>query len=354
MRYQPRVVARRQAYRLRRQGRQGLRATRSTTRSWPRSPTRRAARSAITPGRRRGRYLAFSMSDAPATRSIYIWSEKDGQVRKITDELFNAENPAWDPDGNYLFYLSDREFAPQISTVEFNLRDQPDDRHLRHGAAQGREAPLPARSDEVADKEDKRRSRRAEEGGKAGGQGRGEARARRRSATPIRIDFDGLGQRVARVPVEADNYGGLAAKKGYLIYVWPSLPTTAARRARSPLAEHLLAQGPQGNDAAGGRRRLRPLARTAQDHGRGVGGIVCRMLDAGAAHAAREEDRLHGGAAGRPRARRGMGTQIFNEVWRRYRDWFYVENMHGYDWEALRDSTRRCCSTSRTAPTSTT
>ena len=29
-------------------------------------------------------------------------------------------------------------------------------------------------------------------------------------------------------------------------------------------------------------------------------------------------------------------TQIFNEVWRRYRDWFYVENMHGFDWEALR------------------
>ena len=29
--------------------------------------------------------------------------------------------------------------------------------------------------------------------------------------------------------------------------------------------------------------------------------------------------------------------QIFDEVWRRYRDWFYVENMHGYDWEALRE-----------------
>ena len=29
-------------------------------------------------------------------------------------------------------------------------------------------------------------------------------------------------------------------------------------------------------------------------------------------------------------------AQIFNEVWRRYRDFFYVENMHGYDWSALR------------------
>ena len=28
--------------------------------------------------------------------------------------------------------------------------------------------------------------------------------------------------------------------------------------------------------------------------------------------------------------------QIFGEVWRRFRDFFYVENMHGYDWEALK------------------
>ena len=30
-------------------------------------------------------------------------------------------------------------------------------------------------------------------------------------------------------------------------------------------------------------------------------------------------------------------AQIFDEVWRRYRDFFYVENMHGYDWAALRE-----------------
>ena len=30
-------------------------------------------------------------------------------------------------------------------------------------------------------------------------------------------------------------------------------------------------------------------------------------------------------------------NQIFNEVWRRYRDWFYVTNIHGYDWVALRE-----------------
>ena len=33
-------------------------------------------------------------------------------------------------------------------------------------------------------------------------------------------------------------------------------------------------------------------------------------------------------------------AQIFDEVWRRYRDFFYVANMHGYDWKALGDRYR--------------
>ena len=28
--------------------------------------------------------------------------------------------------------------------------------------------------------------------------------------------------------------------------------------------------------------------------------------------------------------------QIFDEVWRRFRDFFYVENLHGHDWDDLR------------------
>ena len=48
--------------------------------------------------------------------------------------MFNAYNPAWDPQGNYLYFLSDREFAPQISQIEFNYATNRDRLHLRDGA----------------------------------------------------------------------------------------------------------------------------------------------------------------------------------------------------------------------------
>src|SRR6185503_15573131 len=37
-------------------------------------------------------------------------------------------------------------------------------------------------------------------------------------AADLVIDFDGITSRVTRVPVQADNYGGLAVKQGHLIY----------------------------------------------------------------------------------------------------------------------------------------
>ena len=68
------------------------------------------------------------MADANESRSIHVWSAADGKVRRVTDELFNEESPAWDPEGEFLFYLSDREFAPQICTIEWNFADEPHDR----------------------------------------------------------------------------------------------------------------------------------------------------------------------------------------------------------------------------------
>jgi hypothetical protein len=43
--------------------------------------------------------------------------------------------------------------------------------------------------------------------------------------------------------------------------------------------------------------------------------------------------------------------QMFDEGWRFQRDFLYVDNLHGADYERRRRSTRRSSSTSRTAPT---
>ena len=70
-----------------------------------------------------------------------------------------------------------------------------------------------------------RRARTARRGKKKedkGGQTKGGTEEKK--AKPVTIDFEGLGGRVARVPVDADNIEGLAATKGYLLYVTSGAP----------------------------------------------------------------------------------------------------------------------------------
>ena len=97
----------------------------------------------------RGNFLAFSMSNPNQFQSVFVWSAADGQLRRVTDETFNSYNPAWDPQGNYLYFLSDREFAPQISNIEFNFATNRPTYIYALALRKDVKHPFPPESDEV-------------------------------------------------------------------------------------------------------------------------------------------------------------------------------------------------------------
>ena len=68
-----------------------------------------------------GGYIAFSLEEESGMSALWIYSLEERALRRVTDGTFNAEEPVWDPDGEYLYHLSDRTWAPQISSVEWNF-----------------------------------------------------------------------------------------------------------------------------------------------------------------------------------------------------------------------------------------
>ena len=61
------------------------------------------------------------MRNEAGVSRLFVWTKAGGELRQITSDLFDAANPAWDPNGDYLFYISERSYAPQISSVEWNF-----------------------------------------------------------------------------------------------------------------------------------------------------------------------------------------------------------------------------------------
>ena len=282
-----------------------------------------------------GRWLAFSLSNWNARRSLYVWGLADGTLHRVTDEMFDSFSPRWDPAGDYLFYLSDREFAPQISNVEWNFAGNRETGIFAMALRRDVKNPFPPQSDEVTLEEAGDRgpgsADRKDEKATAGEKAKDEKAKKKDETKPVKIDFEGLAARVAPVPVEADNIFSLAAVKGYLLYT----TTGAAFNGRESYAKGVL-------------HIFDMKERKASDL---VDDISGWAVSADGSKVLVHQERAYKLYDAKPKAKdpKTVSTaemyvdrvpsqeyvEIFNEAWRKYRDFFYVKNMHGYDWKAI-------------------
>ncbi|MBL8213326.1 MAG: PD40 domain-containing protein, partial [Bryobacterales bacterium] len=268
-------------------------------------------------------YLAYSLANPNQGRSLWIYSIADGKAQRVTDPSFNATGPSFDPEGKYLYYLSNREYAPMIGTTEFNFALTRSVALYAMALRKDVANPFPPESDEVTiEKKDEKKEEKKDE-----------KKPDSKEPKPLNIDFDGISGRVARVPLPPANYNAVVALKGHLLYsksgsffygrepeAQPSLVIYSLKdRKEAVLADNIQGwatsfDGSKVLVRQAGAFQLMPLTMT--------GATAKKAVSTAGLTVDRVPSQEY--------------TQIFNEVWRRFRDFFYVSNMHGYDWEALR------------------
>ncbi|OFV83077.1 MAG: peptidase S41 [Acidobacteria bacterium RBG_13_68_16] len=292
-----------------------------------------------------GAWLAFSMGNRNGFRSLYIWGVAEGKVHRVTDDTFNVEGPAWDPEGSYLYVLSDREFAPQISSIEWNYAGNRTTGIFALALRTDVKNPFGPRSDEVTvEKAGDRgpgagngKDEKATKGDKDKEETAKEEKGKKKDEIkPVKIDFERLAERVARVPVDADNIDGLSATKGHLLYT--------------------ISGAPFYDRDSYGKTSLQIFSIKDREASVLVEDISGFALSADGSKALVRQEKAYNLYDAKPKAKdkKTVSTkdlyvnrvpaleweEIFNEVWRRYRDFFYVRNMHGYDWKALGEQYR--------------
>jgi tricorn protease len=290
-----------------------------------------------------GNFLAFSTAREGGFRAVYIWSLADGQTHLVSDSFFNSYGPAWDPEGNYLWYLADREFAPELGSFELDYIVSRETGIFGMALRKDVKNVFGTESDEVtlAPEEGAKPAADASKpaapaGAPAAGAPPAQAPAKKEKE-PLKIDFDGLAARVTRVPITSDNIGGLSATKGFLVYG-------------------------KGGDGSLGRESGRPTMlmtfslKDRKDTQVTENVLGYALSEDGTKLLLRQgpEFKLFDVPSKGPQSAKSVSTaglmvdrvpaeewvEIFEEVWRRYRDYFYVKNMHGYDWKALHDQYR--------------
>ncbi|MDR2845076.1 MAG: PDZ domain-containing protein, partial [Puniceicoccales bacterium] len=299
-----------------------------------------------------GGYLAYTLNNAEDFSRLYIYELATRKTHAVTDPLFDVHSPAWAPAGDFLYYLSRREFAPQFSTVEWNFAGSRNTGiyaiALRKDATDPfgpqfdeETTPISAKSADAKAKTDgtdkeKADAKSAEKlAAKTDGT---DAKAAKTDGTdkpafpePTKIDWEGLAARVTRVPVAAENYSGLIVGEKALYFVKSASrfmgrePEYKSRlihydikeRKETTLIENVgqYAIAPDFSKlvyrADGALKASDPKKPDAKPVTIKADNLYADIVPA------------------------QEWAEMYNEAWRKYRDFFYVTNMHGYDWEAL-------------------
>ncbi|MBE0651082.1 MAG: PD40 domain-containing protein [Bacteroidales bacterium] len=142
-----------------------------------------------------GKYISYSKTNASGLSQIYIYSLTDNKSYKVSTGMYSDNDPVFGPEGKYLYFISNRHENPTFSETEFNVATEKMDGIYLVTLQKDEKSPFAPVSDEGTPEAKKK----AESEGpwKAG------------NSAPVKIDFDGLMERVVALPIPSGDYGNL-------------------------------------------------------------------------------------------------------------------------------------------------
>jgi len=251
-----------------------------------------------------------------------------GRARhEVTSGMFNDSSPAFDLDGDWLFFLSNRTFSPSYSDFDTTWIYDESTNVIAVPLRAGVESPFaPTNDEEPIDEGDDSAEEPAEEPPTEDGDEVEDAGA-------MTIDLDGFEARAIQLPGVAGRLFGMDGLHGKALYLRVSDGGGRGRgrgRGGALIAydmkskkELTILEGAQGFTPTPDGKKL--LVRVS-------GGTA--LVDA--APGQKAEPIGMDGVAGTfdPRAE---WEQMLHDAHKIFRDWFYDPNMHGVDWDGVRD-----------------
>ncbi len=261
-----------------------------------------------------GQWLAYTLESEAALTQVWLYSLRDGRKTAVTEAVSSAGSPAFDPQGRWLYFVSNRDYNLQFSAYEQNYLYANASR--LYAVALSAKGPFLYR-DDAPDAD-----------AKAGDKVKD---AKKPVLPEVRVDLDGIVGREQVLKAPSGNYSNLQASANALFY----------------------AAGSGGRGGGGG--ELRMLALDADKEAtiaRGLSGF--RVAADGKSVLAQQGDKfaLLEAKPDQDFAKASLDVsrlkmlvdpprewkQQFVDGWRILRDWFYEPGVHGGidRWNAIR------------------
>jgi tricorn protease len=296
------------------------------------------------------RWIAYARHLPNLVHAIFVHSVESRKSTQITDGLSDVVNPVFDRSGKYLYFAASTDIGRGLSWADLSGIDSVATRNVYAAVLRNDlPSPLAPESDEEKAEADKSKDAKDKDAksevkkedqdadkkdGKEPEKKAGkEDEAKKPKVDPVRIDFEGISQRILALPIPNGNVEGLTAGKAGILFVEIAPPSFF------------------GSDDEGFNvRRFDLEKRKVKDFLSGVNAFDVSANGEKVLYQKKKEWAI-APAADEPKAGEGslkLGSiqlridpraewrEMFHDAWLGERDHFYDENHHGLDLEAAK------------------
>ncbi len=271
-----------------------------------------------------GRWLAYTKTGANHLSDIFIYDFKRRASHKLTDSMSSSNNPVFSPDGKFLYFMASTNAGVTAVGLDMTTQERP----RRYGIyaavlAKDGKSPLLPKSDEELSYGVNPSSDKTDD-------------SKDTKEVVVKLDIKGLPERIVALPIAQKSYHSLAiANVGNLYYIETN------QAGSSILADGKALQTSQLNRFDFEDKKAENLLDDVEQFELSADGKVLLTIS--------QKQELNTAVIGKKLELKKLNTsdvkakidprlewqQIFNEVWRAERDYFYADNMHGLNWQAV-------------------
>jgi tricorn protease len=262
------------------------------------------------------RWLAFTDGMPNQMDVIKVANIETGDIRMITEKWYDSGYPAFSDDGKYLFFTSQRDFNPTYSETEWNHAYINSYRVYFALLDKATPSPFAPENKDVKPVEQKKEEEKEKKNGDE-----------KKMDTTVKIDFDGIDRRIVALPVEPGHYYSINCVNGKVYYNRQFQVKEEGKglfvfdlekEKEEALGDYSYTLSPDNKKMLVGKDK------------------TWKVIDLPSS-SIKIEDPIDLSGMKTKVDYRAEWQQIFDEAWRQMRDFFYVENMHGRDWQAIHD-----------------
>ena len=255
------------------------------------------------------KWITYTRPAANEMDIVYLRNLESGKEYPVTERWYNSGSPTFSADGKYLFFTSDRDLNPQYSRIEWNYSFQDMSGVYMAMLAKDTPSPLIASDPVVSAEKPAPEKAEAKPGKKA------DAPKKPEAPKGTQVDPDGIQDRIVKLPVKGRSFYGDDGKLWYM------------GRGGTRVYDFKTGEDSECSDAS-----MWPIRGTKKAVFRKGGNVY--VANIGPKVSLKDKADLENLVTNIDFSQEW--AQLYDEVWRAFRDGYYLENMHGRDWKAVK------------------